>query len=53
MTHAEALAYLASLTPDAREAAEERIAIRVADGMSEGRAIQLTAEEIRRARQDH
>ncbi len=45
MTHAEATAYLATLPPDEREAAEERIAIRVADGFGEAQAVVMTAEE--------
>jgi hypothetical protein len=50
MTHAEAISYLATLTPDDREAAEERIAIRVADGMSEWRAVVMTALECKARR---
>jgi hypothetical protein len=45
MTHSEAITYLATLPPDDREAAEERIAIRVADGMPEAKAVITTAEE--------
>jgi hypothetical protein len=45
MTHAAALSCIATLPPDAREAAEERIAIRVEGGMSEQKAVTLTADE--------
>jgi hypothetical protein len=50
MTHAEAIAYLATLPPDEREAAEERIAIRVESSIPEARAVVMTAEECRARR---
>ena len=52
MTHAEAVAYIATLPPDEREAAEERIAIRVESGTPEDQAVILTAVECRYRRSE-